>query len=369
MEKESKEFKLGEGKISGILSAALATLCLGGVFCFYFPEYLTTPELRQVYPVDILRSVLAFFIGLSFFLGLVSFLLKPNNKLSLWGLGISTLCVLLGGSQVPTPDSILKKNYIGLDWFILDILLVALIFIPIESFFYRVKQKIFRRIWKTDLYHFFFSHILIQLTSFLILLPSLFLGSQMANPDLQAIIQSQPLILQFLEVLFLADFTQYWIHRLFHQLPFLWNFHAVHHSIQEMDWLAGSRLHLVDIVVTRGLTLIPLFVLGFRQEALQAYLVFVAFWATFIHVNIRYQFSTLQKFFAMPIYHHWHHAIEVEAINKNFAIHLPLIDRLFGTYYQPKDRWPSAYGFPAQDVPDSYFEQTLHPFKSKNHSK
>jgi sterol desaturase/sphingolipid hydroxylase (fatty acid hydroxylase superfamily) len=363
VQSEGKEFQFGDGKISGILSAVLALLCLGGVFCFYFPEYLTTPELRQVYPIEFLRSFLAFCIGLAFFLGLLSFVLSSSKKLSLWALGVSSVCVLLGGLQIPVKDSVEKSNYIGLDWFILDILMVALIFIPIESLFYRVKQKIFRRIWKTDMWHFFFSHILIQLTSFLILLPSLVVGAKIAHPGLQAWVQSQPLWLQFIEVLALADFTQYWVHRCFHQVPMLWRFHAVHHSIQEMDWLAGSRLHLVDIVVTRGLTLIPLFVLGFRQEALQAYLVFIAFWATFLHVNIRYQFSFMQKFFAMPIYHHWHHAIEVEAIDKNFAVHLPVIDRMFGTYYQPEGRWPSAYGSPGQDVPDGYLEQTVYPFR------
>ncbi|MBX3018276.1 MAG: sterol desaturase family protein [Bdellovibrionaceae bacterium] len=365
MEKSIREFRIGRGRVSGLLSAVLSTLCLGGVFCFYFPEYLTTPELRQVYPIEFLRRALAFFIGLSFLLGLFGFLRSSDKKMSLWGLAVSTICVFLGGLAIPVQDSVEKSHYLGLDWFILDILIVALVFIPIESLFYRVKQKIFRPRWKTDFYHFFFSHILIQLTSFLILFPSLYLGAQIANPTLQAWVQSQPLFVQFLEVLFLADFTQYWVHRAFHQIPFLWRFHAIHHSVQDMDWLAGSRLHLVDIVITRGLTLVPLFILGFRQEALQAYLVFVAFWATFIHVNIRYPFTTLQTFFATPIYHHWHHAIEKEAIDKNFAVHLPVIDRVFGTHYLPEGHWPSGYGIHKSDVPDSYLEQTLYPFRSK----
>lgn len=46
-----------------------------------------------------------------------------------------------------------------------------------------------------------------------------------------------------------ADFTQYWVHRTFHTVPWLWRFHAIHHSAEEMDWLAGSRLHLVDVIV------------------------------------------------------------------------------------------------------------------------
>ena len=55
-----------------------------------------------------------------------------------------------------------------------------------------------------------------------------------------------------------------------------------------MDWLAGSRLHLVDIVVTRGLSFVPLYVLGFAPAAVYAYLVFVSFHAVFIHANVRF---------------------------------------------------------------------------------
>lgn len=193
------------------------------------------------------------------------------------------------------------------------------------------------------MYYFMVSHLLIQVTSYLILLPSLALGSHIANAQLQAVIKSQPIFLQFLEVIVVADFAQYCVHRLFHQIPFLWKFHSIHHTIEVMDWFAGSRLHLVDIIFTRGLTLIPLFILGFDQKALNLYLIFVAFWATFIHVNIRYKFKFLQPYFVTPLFHHWHHGAHKEAINKNFSVHLPIYDKLFGTYYLP-NKWPEKYG-------------------------
>ena len=69
-------------------------------------------------------------------------------------------------------------------------------------------------------------------------------------------------------LLLVADFTQYWVHRTFRVVPFLWRFHAIHHSAERMDWLAGSRLHLVDAIVTRGLTYVPVFALGFSQNAI-----------------------------------------------------------------------------------------------------
>ena len=90
-------------------------------------------------------------------------------------------------------------------------------------------------------------------------------------------------------ILFVADLTQYWVHRAFHRVPWLWRFHRIHHSAETMDWLAGSRLHLVDIAVTRGLSYVPVYVLGFAEAPLFAYVVFVSIQATFIHANLRFE--------------------------------------------------------------------------------
>jgi lathosterol oxidase len=360
----SSEFRFGEGEISGVVSVGLSVLALGGVFCFYFPEILTTPELRAVYPVSVLRMVLAASIFAAFTLGAISVALSQNRIKGLLGVFLSILATVLGGSQVPVPDRVVSRNYIGLDWFILDILLVALIFIPFERLFARLKeQRIFRKGWQTDLWHFFFSHVLMQVTSFLILTPALVLTKYLALRDLQTLVQVQPSWLQFLEIIFIADLSQYWVHRLFHRIPILWRFHAVHHSSEVMDWLAGSRLHLVDIVATRGLTLIPLFLLGFNEGPLKAYLVFVAFWATIIHVNMRFSMSRVGAILATPLFHHWHHAATAAAVDKNFAIHFSFLDRLFNTYYLPAHEWPLSYGLQHLDVPEGYWAQTIYPLR------
>ena len=78
--------------------------------------------------------------------------------------------------------------------------------------------------------------------------------------------RSAPLPIQFVGAILVADLTQYWVHRAFHSWPVLWRFHAIHHSAEAMDWLAGSRLHLVDAIVTRGLTYVPIYVLGSRSR-------------------------------------------------------------------------------------------------------
>nr|WP_257724509.1 sterol desaturase family protein [Luteitalea pratensis] len=89
-----------------------------------------------------------------------------------------------------------------------------------------------------------------------------------------------------------------WVHRTFHTVGFLWPFHAIHHSVEEMDWLAGSRLHLVDVILTRGLTYVPIFLLGFSRPALLVYVFLVAAQATFIHANVRWTLTPLRRLVA-----------------------------------------------------------------------
>ena len=132
-----------------------------------------------------------------------------------------------------------------------------------------------------------------------------------------------------------------------------------------MDWLAGSRLHLVDVVATRGLTYVPIFVLGFSEAALMVYVFIVALQATFIHANVRWTFRRWQRIVATPAFHHWHHSAEPESIDKNFAVHTPAWDLLFGTFYLPA-RWPSAYGLVhGRRVPPRWTSQLLYPLRRR----
>ena len=216
--------------------------------------------------------------------------------------------------------------------------------------------------WRTDLTYFFVGSLLVQVLTILTLKPAMVFFNWAVIDGVQQWIRSWPGVVQFLGLLFVADLTQYWVHRTFHAVPWLWRFHAVHHSAEQMDWLAGSRLHLVDIAVTRGLTYVPIYVLGFGDGPLFAYLVVVSVQATFIHANVRFEFGPLRWVVATPQFHHWHHAAEREAIDKNFAVHLPVLDGVFGTMYLPGG-WPRAYGIgggPA--VPPGYARQFAWPF-------
>jgi lathosterol oxidase len=150
---------------------------------------------------------------------------------------------------------------------------------------------------------------------------------------------------------------------MFHEVPFLWRFHQIHHSSEQMDWLASSRLHIIDILITRGFAFIPLYVIGFSQAAIVAYLTWASFQAIFIHANVRFRFGWLRYLLATPQFHHWHHSATV--YNRNFAVHFPLVDRLFGTFHLPGDRWPETYGIEGSPVPEGYVGQLVYPLREK----
>jgi sterol desaturase/sphingolipid hydroxylase (fatty acid hydroxylase superfamily) len=204
--------------------------------------------------------------------------------------------------------------------------------------------------------------MLVQLFAFLALAPQAYVNAQTSGWDqFRHWVASLPWAVQFVAAVVLSDLFQYWYHRLFHKVPFLWGFHAVHHSAKAMDWLAGARMHFVEIVLLRGVTSLPLFTLGFAPTVLQAYIGFVYVYSSLLHANLRGNFDTLGHWLATPRFHHWHHGLEGEAVDVNFAIHLPLLDKLFGTFFLPPGRWPENYGVP-EDVPNGYLAQAKYPF-------
>jgi sterol desaturase/sphingolipid hydroxylase (fatty acid hydroxylase superfamily) len=239
-------------------------------------------------------------------------------------------------------------------------------FAPIERLLpRRADQRLFRPEWGEDLFYYLVSSMLVQLLTFLALAPStLIIAHSGGFASIRAAIAGQPWLLQFAEVMLLTDLVQYWFHRAFHRFPFLWGFHAVHHSATRMDWLAGSRMHFVEIILLRSVTSLPLLTLGFAPSVAQAYIGFIYVYASLVHANLRGDFDRIGAFIVTPRFHHWHHGMEEEAVDRNFAIHFPFLDRLFGTYHLPPGRWPTGYGVPER-VPHGYGAQFLYPFRRR----
>jgi sterol desaturase/sphingolipid hydroxylase (fatty acid hydroxylase superfamily) len=362
----TEPMSFGYGFVSGLLSAILGIAGFGAVLALHFPQYLTHAELRPLYSLDYLRAIIHVALVASFLLGSASAFLRANKLLALTGIGFTLAAALLGGSGVAVEGEVTSGSWLGLDFFVLNLLLYSAVFIPLERLFaLRGGQPVFRRQWVVDLTYFFINSLLIEILTIFTLRPALILFDWARVASVSTAVGSLPLLVQVPALLLVADFTQYWVHRTFHAVPFLWPFHAIHHSAEQMDWLAGSRLHLVDVILTRGLTYVPIFVLGFSERALMVYVVLVAAQATFIHANVRWTFRPLRGVVATPAFHHWHHSAEREALDKNFAVHTPLWDILFGTYYLP-DHWPAAYGLSGRrDVPARWVTQLLYPFRRR----
>ncbi|MBW2282791.1 MAG: sterol desaturase family protein [Deltaproteobacteria bacterium] len=362
---EFSEFRFGDGKISGTLSLALGVLGFGAVLCLLYPSLLTTPDMRSVYSMPLVRALIQGALALAFALGVLNVVLGWRRYTGVAGIALAVAATLLGGSEVEIETPLDASRYIGLDWFILNLFVLALVFVPMERVFGRLReQKIFRRGWRTDLAHFFASHVGVQVSVLLTMIPAAVFFRWLVDSDFQTAVGAQPLLLQAVEALVLADLFAYASHRLFHSVPLLWRFHAIHHSCQQLDWLASSRLHLVDILLTRAVAFVPLYVMGFAPAALYPYLVFASLQGIFIHANLGFRFGWLRYVLVTPQFHHWHHTAQPEFVDRNFAIHLPLIDWLFGTYYLPDDRWPERYGIDGDPIPDGWWKQLVDPFIS-----
>ena len=364
---QSGELKPGRGMISGVIALSLASLCLLGVMAFHFPEYLTTPELRKQYSVDLLRQVMLVGLLLSGGLSLANIILGRTRWLSGSALLIVVVAIALGGNRVPVGDFPDHTPYIGMDWLILDLLGSSLVFILIEKMFpLYPRQPVFRAEWQTDFVHFVVNHFLVGLALLIVnfLIHRLF-GWAVYTP-LQSAIHSLPLVLEAFLVLLVADLVQYWTHRGYHEIPLLWRFHAVHHSTKTLDWMAGSRLHLLELVFTRVSILGVLYVLGFSKPAMDIYIVVVGFQAVFNHSNVSLPWGPLKYVIVTPDFHHWHHSSDRVALDRNYAAHFAFIDYLFGTAARTDRAFPEKYGVLGDYMPQGFLKQQAFPFTYRN---
>ena len=352
------------GKRAGVTSGLLGAIAVLGEFCFLFPDLLVFHDTLAFYQQHLgaVRALLLLVITGAKQLGVTSVVLLRSKVYGLTGIALASIALLLGGSKAEPITHGRRPVSAGLDYFLLELLLLGALFIPMERLWMLRDQKIFRTGWQTDLKHFFASHAGVQLISFATMIPVQVLFAWAIKLDFQRYVAAQPVWLQFFEILLVADTVSYWVHRAFHKIPWLWKFHAIHHSSLQMDWLAGSRSHIVDTFVNRLLGFIPIFVLGFSPPALYAYLVFVSFHAVYIHANVNHRWPIVRWIFATPEFHHWHHTSDEEGIDKNFAVFLSFIDVIFGTAHMPS-YWPKRYGTTKFQPPETYLGQLAYPFE------
>jgi sterol desaturase/sphingolipid hydroxylase (fatty acid hydroxylase superfamily) len=131
------------------------------------------------------------------------------------------------------------------------------------------------------------------------------------------------------------DFAIYLQHVLFHAVPALWRLHRTHHADLDIDVTTGARFHPIEILLSMGIKLGVVAVLGTPAVAVLAFEVLLNATSMFNHSNVRIPIwldRVLRRIVVTPDMHRVHHSIVARETNSNFGFNLPWWDRLFGTY-------------------------------------
>jgi len=171
---------------------------------------------------------------------------------------------------------------------------------------------------------------------------------------------------QMLLLFIVADFLQWCIHWMLHRVPWLWEFHKLHHSVEEMGFAAHLRYHWMETVVYKGLQYIPLAMIGFSLEDFFIVHIFAVAIGHFNHANLNISWGPLRFVLNSPNMHIWHHAKNIPAgsYGVNYGISLSVWDYLFGTAWIPSSGRDEKLGFEGiERYPKRFLSQILHPFK------
>lgn len=260
------------------------------------------------------------------------------------------------------------------------LILVSLIVWIFELVFpWRKDQKIFRKDFWMDTFYMFFNFFLLNLIVLIFLSNATaelfndllgFVGLNLSKfqiVDLNALPYSLGLLVFFL----ITDFVQWNTHILLHKVPFLWNFHKVHHSIKEMGFAAHLRYHWMEPIVYKSILYIPLAIIGgFNVQA-----VAIVHFSTLAighlnHANLGWDYGILKYIFNNPKMHIWHHARELpenKQYGANFGISLSVWDYIFNTHHIPHNGRDIELGFHGDETfPKDFVKQIIHPVKTKS---
>ncbi|MBT5976802.1 MAG: sterol desaturase family protein, partial [Flavobacteriales bacterium] len=210
---------------------------------------------------------------------------------------------------------------------------------------WRIEQKSIRRDFWLDGFYMFFNFFLFSLVGY----NAISNVAVEAFGDLLGIVgitnlvaievSSWPILVQFALMFFIADFVQWNIHRLLHRVPWLWEFHKIHHSVKEMGFAAHLRFHWMETIVYKSIQYLPLGMIGFGIQDFFVLHIFTVAIGHLNHANVGWDYGPLKYFLNNPRMHIWHHAKDIPEDRKfgiNFGISLSLWDYIFGTAWIPK---------------------------------
>jgi sterol desaturase/sphingolipid hydroxylase (fatty acid hydroxylase superfamily) len=252
------------------------------------------------------------------------------------------------------------------------LLMMAALLIPLERRWPLHRQAVIRPQFTDDLVYFFLGGIVPAFVVVAVVGVSPWL-QQYGPTQYYAWLASLPFAVRAALTVVTAEVVFYWWHRWSHEWPWLWRFHAIHHSPVALDWLVNTRAHPLDLAFSRIVSTVVLACVGLaysRGSDLTALLavvvIFNTSWGFFIHSNLCFRLGLLEHLITTPAFHHWHHSNDGAAVvNKNYAGLFPWVDRLFGTHYLPPGSYPRRYGID-MPMPASLAGQLLLPLYPSN---
>ena len=217
---------------------------------------------------------------------------------------------------------------------------------------WRTNQSIVRKDFWLDGFYMFFNFFLFSLIGYsaisnvFVALFNDFLGLFGITNMVAIELGSLPAIVQYLIMFIIADFIQWNTHRLLHAVPKLWEYHKLHHSVEEMGFAAHMRYHWMETIIYKSIQYIPLAMLGFGiKDFFVLHIIAVAI-GHLNHSNINISYGPLKYILNSPTMHIWHHAKDLPVKSGvNFGISLSLWDYLFKTAYIPKSGRDIELGF------------------------
>jgi sterol desaturase/sphingolipid hydroxylase (fatty acid hydroxylase superfamily) len=174
-----------------------------------------------------------------------------------------------------------------------------------------------------------------------------------------------PLPAQLALALVVSEFLEYSFHRMMHEVPGMWRFHATHHSSPRLYWLNAARFHPIDLFLVGSVKVVPVALLGAGLPVLALVNIFSAIHGAYQHSNLPVRIGPLNWIFSMTELHRWHHSKLVRESNHNYGGNLIVWDVLFGTRWLPEDRDPpESIGMEAlPGFPMGYWANIASPFR------
>jgi len=312
----------------------------------------------------------------------------------------------------------------GLKNYFYWLLIVSAFFFGLEMIKpWRENQPLFRKDFWLDFFYMFFNFFIFSLIIYnaasdvIVLLFNNGIES-LTGINLQSInpLKSYPMWAILLIGFIVRDFVQWWVHRLLHRVEWLWQYHKIHHSVEEMGFAAHLRYHWMETIVYRTLEYIPLALLGIGLYDFFIIHIFALAVGHYNHSNFvvsgkvtggilgvligtvvvfgladinllndatitakimvviglvlfgMFGLGPIMKYlFNSPEMHIWHHAYDLPADKKygiNFGLTLAIWDYLFGTAAIPHDGKDIKLGFPGVNmIPQDFIGQFFYGIK------